>query len=235
MTLSYYEDGVLRHASGAGLRIHGGSSRFGKGLQSYRVFFRREYGVEEFAPGVIFGSESHPLRRIVVHNDVRLHTRRYWHLTNPLAYDIARKIGCLTVDTKPVRFYLNGESQGLYVLSEHLGPNYFRTHFGHEDFFPTIPEGNRLWTRVSRLRHMTMATVGELIDLENLTRWFLSILMCDTHDAFQAPNQFRDERRPGAKWFWINWDMDASFMEWNHDTFQASLERVAEPRRGRRC
>ena len=58
--------------------------------------------------------------------------------------------------------------------------------------------------------------------------------MCDTHDAFQAPNQFRDERRPGAKWFWINWDMDASFIEWNHDTFQASLERVGEGRRGRR-
>ena len=37
MTLSYYEDGVLRHASGAGLRIHGGSNRWKEVAKLSRV------------------------------------------------------------------------------------------------------------------------------------------------------------------------------------------------------
>jgi hypothetical protein len=233
-TMSYFDEGTLRFASSVGLRIHGGSSRTTSPIQSYRLYFRRKYGAPEIAPGRIVGLDTPVLRRIVLHNDLRKRDGRYWRLVNPLAYDLARQAGCLTVATHPVRLYLNGESQGLYVLSEFLDNHYFRTHYGHDQFFPTIAEADALWRRVSSDRQLTMADVDAVLDLENLTRWFISVLIADTHDPFQAPNQFRDERMPGARWFWINWDMDQSFLEWDHDTMQTLLERVAEPRRGRR-
>jgi hypothetical protein len=233
-TMSYFEAGALRYASSVGLRIHGGSSRTTSSIQSYRLYFRRKYGAPEIAPGAVIGLDAPVLRRIVVHNDLRRRDDRYWRLVNPLAYDIARRAGCLTVATHPVELFLNGDRQGLYVLSEFLDGHYFRTHRGHGDFLPQIAEADKLWRRISSDRQLTLAEVSELIDVDNLTRWFISVLIADTHDPFQAPNQFRDDRTPGARWFWINWDMDQSFLEWDHDTMQTLLERVAEPRRGRR-
>jgi hypothetical protein len=203
-------------------------------IQSYRIYFRRKYGAPEVAPGAIVGLDTPALKRIVLHNDLRRRAGRYWRLINPLAYDIARRAGCLTVSTHPVTLFLNGEPQGLYVLSEFLDDHYFRTHYGHGEFFPSVEEADQLWRRVVEDQQLTMAEVDAVVDLENLTRWFISVLIADTHDPFQAPNQFRDQRTPGARWFWINWDMDSSFLEWDHDTMQTLLERVAEPRRGRR-
>ena len=72
-------------------------------------------------PGVLFGGQSDPITRLVVHNDRRHDGRgRWWHLVNPLAYDIARQIGAVTPNTQPVRFFINGEFLGIYVLTEHI-------------------------------------------------------------------------------------------------------------------
>ena len=54
-----------------------------------------------------------------------------------------------------------------------------------------------------------------------------------TRDAYQGPGQFLDETKKTGGWFWVNWDMDQSFRNWNLDMYQYLLERVGEGRRGR--
>jgi hypothetical protein len=240
-TVSYFDGGRLLFASGVGIRVHGDLSRRISPVLSYRLYFRRQYGAEEFKPGLLFDRTSDPLHHIVLHNDLFWDGHSmYWHFIDPLAYDISHAIGCITVQTKPVRFFLDGKFQGVYVATEHISSAFFQSHFGHSDFNQSNRAYDELYREITNEHPLTMATVAQVVDLENLTRWYLSVLFCATDDTYQGA-QLRDETREGSRWFWINWDMDHSFLDfdgraavpWEHDTFRLMMERIAERRRGR--
>ena len=239
-SMSYFDEGQLVFASGVGIRIHGGSDRLRPGKQSFRLYFRRQYGADQFRPGVLFDDTAEPLRHLVLDRDEQSEADGVWHFINPLSYDIARQIGGITVQTKPIRFFLNGEWQGVYVLSEHISDQFLESHFGHSDFLHDVPDYQELSGWLGRQDPLTLARVAQEIDMSNLTRWLLSVLFLGTTDAMQGPGQFRDARDPEGRWFWINWDMDGSFSRrygeppWEFDTFQDVLDRAGAPRRLRR-
>jgi hypothetical protein len=233
--ISYFDKGVLRFAGQVGVRIHGGGSRVTSVKQGFRLFFRRQYGATKLPAGVPFDVPVDPLRRLVVHNDVRRDADgSEWHLVNPLAYDYARRIGGITPETRPVTFLLNGEKQGLYVLTEHFDDEYFEAHRPGHRVTMKIEDMERLRDRVDATRPMTLDALRAMIDMDNLTTWFLSVAFCATRDAYQGPGQFLDESLDRGGWFWVTWDLDQSFRDWDLDSFQYLLERVGERPRGRR-
>jgi CotH kinase protein len=233
--VSFFENGRVVHSAGVGVRIHGGSSRELKRPQGFRLYFRRKFGSTALPGEVAFGpSHEHPLRRLVLHNDLRIARDGVrWHMVNPLAYDIAAAVGAITSATRPVRFVLNGVFQDVYVLTEHFhARDYFEAHRGHRVSMDA-DEFERVWRQVRAIRPLRMAPVGQLVDLDNLTRWFIASVFCATKDAYQGPGQYRDPMRPSAQWFWVNWDMDASFREPEQDSFSTLLSRTGR-RRARR-
>ena len=233
-TVAYFDRGQVRFATDVGVRIHGGGSRDVSERQGFRLYFRRRYGALQVPPGILFGPDAQPIRTLVVHNDVRIDsTGDRWQLANPVAYDIADRIGAIAPDTTPVRFVLNGEPQGMFVLTERIGPEFFDAHWGHSQVRAEQAEFDRLWAWLGPRRPLTMTEVGERIDLRNLTLWFLSVAFCATRDAYQGPSQFRNLTRREAEWFWVNWDMDLSFRVWDADSYSFLLEQVGGPRRGR--
>ena len=233
-SVSYFEDGKLLFASAVGVRIHGGSSRQQAPHPGVRLYFRRKYGPREVPPGVLFSPAAQPIRRLVVHDDVRTDTKKIrWHFINPLAYDVARAVGAVAPETKPVRFYLNGEYYGPFVLTERFDERFFAAHWGYDDILLSQEEMNKLWDWVSTTRPLTMANVSQHVNLDNLTRWFVAVAFSATRDAYQGPGQFLDRTKREGGWFWVNWDMDQSFRDWSLDSYQYLLERIAEERRGR--
>ena len=231
--VSFFDKGELRFASEVGLRLHGGKSRENSPVQSFRLYFERRYGATTFGAGILFGGRSDPLRQIVVHNDLRQDLEgRWWHFVNPLAFDIARALGAIVPATQPARVFLNGDALGAYVLTEHVTSRGFQdAHFGHRAF--TIADNDAIddaWRWQRERPKLTVADVEEVVDLDNLTSWFLSVLFCATTDAFQGV-MLRDETASPPRWFWVNWDMDHSFMDlyqqashpWEHDTFSTLL------------
>lgn len=231
--VSYFESGELRFAGTAGVRVHGGGSRLNSPHQSFRLFFRRRYGFTRLGTSVLFDEASQPLQRLVVHNDVRTDTDgTEWRLVNPLAYDLSRRMGCITPEAEPARFILNGDDLGLYVLTEHFDNEYFASHMPGRPIAMDAADMEALRDRLDAMRPLTMARVAEVIDVENLVNWFLSVLFSATRDAYQGPGQFLDEAR--GRWFWINWDMDQSFRSWDMDSFQYLLPFPGERGRGRR-
>jgi hypothetical protein len=231
--VSYFDKGELRFASEVGLRLHGGKSRENSPVQSFRLYFERRYGATTFGAGLLFDGRSDPLRQIVVHNDLRQDLRgRWWHFMNPLAFDIAAAVGAIVPETQPARVFLNGHSLGAYVLTEHVTSRGFQdAHFGHRGF--TIADTDALedmWRWQREHPRLTVADVEEVVDLRNLTNWFISVLFCATTDALQVV-MLRDETASPPRWFWVNWDMDHSFMDlyqqapepWEHDTFTTLL------------
>lgn len=210
--ISYFEDGKLLFGSGAGIRVHGAKKERG-----FRLYFRDIYGFDQFKPGILFDRESEPLRHIVVHDD----SRGGFHYINPLAYDIAQRIGCIVPQTKPVRVYLDGAVHGrrMYSLTEHLSKEYLVSHYGHDNYVFVRSRGRKTrpveykklksWARNKDVK-MTMEEVGKYVDIENLSRWWISQLFCATTDIYQGL-ALLDKSRLDSKWFWINWDMDHSF------------------------
>lgn len=229
--VSYLEPGELPVSFSAGLRLHGGRSRRGSAKKSYRLYLRPEHGTASLPTGLFFSRNDPPdppaLSRLVLHNDSRFDNfDRDWRLVNPMAYEIARRVGAQTPRTRPVRFYLNGEAQGTYVLTEYLDATYFESRLGHPDFTMSRtkhdPGGSRLETGddeayadfIHLSRHTAEASLEEIaaaVDIDNLFKWFASVLICGTDDFLQGP-MVLDQSEPGAKWFWVNWDMDHSFM-----------------------
>lgn len=221
--LSYFEGGELKFASGVGLRLHGGKTRFFGVEKSFRAYFRDIYGEPSLVSTIVFERSNFPLTCLVLHND----RRDRWHLVNPLAYDIAARLGAITVRTKPVRFFLNGVFQGVYVLKEHLDEAYLIAHYGHDRFIfqSTKEDGTpKKLRRNDQKRYneflqwalqktpITMQEVQQRVNVENLVNWVLSIVFCSPTDANQGP-VLLEKDAPDAKWFWINWDMDHSFQD----------------------
>jgi hypothetical protein len=233
--LSYFDKGQVLFASQVGLRLHGGKSRENSPVQSFRLYFERQYGATTFGAGILFGGRADPLRQIVVHNDLRQDLEgRWWHFVNPLAFDIAKAIGAIVPETQPALVFLNGEALGAYVLTEHVTSRGFQdAHFGHRAF--TVADNDAIegaWRWQRERPKLTVADVEGVVDLDNLTAWFLSVLFCATTDAFQGV-MLRDETAAPPRWFWVNWDMDHSFMDlyqqatepWEHDTFSTLLSK----------
>lgn len=232
-SVSYFDRGKLVFASGVGVRIHGGGSRITAPRPGFRLYFRRKYGPRALPPGVFFSPAAQPVRRIVVHDDVRREGKVEWYFANPLAYDIARAIGAIAPETKPVRFFLNGEYYGPFVVTERFDERFFAAHWGYDDILLSQEEMNTLSAWVRTTRPLTMANVSPHVNIDNVTRWFLAVAFTATRDAYQGPGQFLDRTKKTGGWFWVNWDMDQSFRDWNLDSYQYLLERVAEGRRGR--
>jgi len=233
-SVSYFEGGRLRFASGVGVRIHGGSSRLVAPRNGFRLYFRREYGPREVPSGILFSPAAQPIRRLVVHDDVRRGPdRQLWHFVNPLAYDIARSVGAIAPETKPVRFFVNGEYYGPFVLTERFDERFFAAHWGYDDILLSQEAMNTLWEWTLHTRPLTMESVSRYVNIDNVTRWFLAVAFSATRDAYQGPGQFLDESKATGGWFWVNWDMDQSFRDWDLDSYQYLLERIGEQRRGR--
>jgi hypothetical protein len=230
--VSYYERGQLLYAAEAGIRVHGGKSREFSPVMSYRLYFRKQYGADEFPRALLFAPSREPLTRFVAHNDLRQDKwGMWWHFVNPLAFDIVRRMGGIAPQTKPAMLYVNGDFQGAYALTEHMiYPGFLRATFGHENFtYGEATHRDGIWRRNRRIPTLSMKVVGREIDLESFTRWYIATVWCAVTDPFQGL-MLRDSTRGDARWFLVHWDMDHAFQDlyqqapkgspWEHDTFR---------------
>ena len=232
--MSFFADGRLQLATTVGLRMHGGASRVYSRTKSFRVYFRPSYGPPAIPATVFFpAGPRNDVTRVILHNDVRTdQQKRKWQLVNPLAYDIAARLGGIVPRTRPARFYLNGEPQGLYVITEHISDEFLEGRFGHRNFsLDDETYRNELFEWARTTRPLRMEDAEARVDLDNLTSWALTILFCATTDVMTQSPMVHDRRDPDGRVFWITWDLDHSFMDlynrvpepWLLDSYQTIL------------
>jgi hypothetical protein len=227
--VSFLAAGVLKFESAVGVRIHGDISRHSATNQkSFRLYFRKILEATN-APGPAIGFEGERSHNILVlHGDERhSDAAGEWHYSNPLAYDIAKKIGVMTAETLPAALVINGGAPQPYVITEYVDLDYFASRFGHRNFeiydskdlAPWLDSAGpvvELRARYGDSRNWTVEQIGQLVDIDNLSRWYLTTLFCGTHDLWQG-KLVRDQSRRDAKWFWVAQDLDASFLEYDEE------------------
>lgn len=230
--MSFIVDGEMKFFSTAGLRIHGGKRRITQTFQSYRLYFRKKYGMKEVPDGVMLQT-GFPIRTLVVQITD-------WPpgqpMNNPLAYDISERIGCIAPHTRLVEVYLNGVSQGMSYITEHLSRRQWDQHMGDPNevnymFYKwrgTISHADevdftrRMWTYINDREAFSFERVSSSIDMDNITRHVFSWVFNGTTDYCQGV-AFVDKNDPDARVRYINWDMDHSFWDWRAKT--SNIER----------
>jgi CotH kinase protein len=245
--VSYFESGELLFASPVAVRLQGGFSRKRAYYKSFRLIFRERAGATGW-PGRTLAPAlgDQPIEQVILHNDLRNDQRGIpWQLSNSLSYDIARRIGTLAPETLPIRLLVNGEPRPPYVLTERIDEDWLRRRFGHDKFDVLRAKGARepaeqaLWDAAARWAvtapaPLLASEVEKYFDLDNLTNWYLTVIVCSTGDVFQAV-MTRDRRGEvsDGRWFFVAWDMDMSFRRpkqartegWKRDQFRFVMGR----------
>ncbi len=217
--VSYFEKHRLLFASSAGIRIHGHVSRKDP-KKSYRLYFRNELSGSGF-PGYLFNDrQTIPLKRMVVHLDRPLEMP----FTTSMAFDIARRIGCILPRIKPLILYLNGERQGVYWIADQINKKQWSNHIGNDNFFlyrsmadNDIHSRNQFFLLAKKISGLgekpSLQAVKELVDINNLSRYMFAIIFCGDDDWEKQGVSIFDNNQPDAKWHWVIWDMDHSFAD----------------------
>ena len=155
----------------AGIRIHGNISR-NTPKQSFRLYFRGEYGPREleyplFGPEPVTGQSRTtpgPIRaalagqgqtydRLVLRagsNDSWQCSHVAWcpseevvYVRDQLVRDLHGSVGQVAPRGRWVEVYLNGAYWGLYNLTERIDDAFLATHFGHDDWDVVVANTGR--------------------------------------------------------------------------------------------
>lgn len=221
--LAHFERGRLLFASAVGVRIHGGVARESPPY-SYRIYFRGDYGQPGLPAALLSADLDAAIPRLYLDESLDYdNDRRRFYFPAEVAYEIGRRLGARTPRTRPVRFSLNGAPSAIYVLGEHIGESYLERHFGHRNF--DLLRGKRepgdpaeaLWRAEldwiqAVPRPLTAELAATRYDLDQLTRWLVTVLFCATGELHQdAMIRDRSGVVAGGRWTWIHWDQDMSF------------------------
>jgi hypothetical protein len=221
--VAFLTDGQVTFESPVGVRVHGGSSRF-LPQKSLRLYFRPSLQASHPRSADVGLEGDMEYESLILHGDVRPDTGSLaYHYANPISYAVARRLGIMTAATVPASLVINGRSPLPYVTSEHINPRLVARLVGHDSI--TVynlrddvekervrSEGPiaELTARFGAVDGWTMDQVGEVVDLDNLINWWISVMYCGTRDIAQG-TLILDHTKSRARWSWMAWDYDISF------------------------
>lgn len=239
-TVAFMKGSSVEFASPVGIRIHGDASREAK-VKSLRLYFRRSLASRTPTSHDLGLSGNRTFASIVLHGDVRSDWNGVEiHYASPLGYDMARRLGILAAHTSPITLIINDRPPLPYVVTERIDVDFLAARFGHRKFrsFDTKDDKQRkayeaigplavLQQRFGDQSNWTLERINQVVDVDNLARWFLLMSWCGTRDELQGAI-VHDDSRPESPWFWIAWDMDYGFgrksrsreAPWRVDTFK---------------
>ena len=211
-----------------GLRIHGNASRENSAKQSFRLYFRGEYGPRELAFS-LFGKEpGQTYDRLVLRtgfNDSWPCSIEGWchkddavYVRDQLVRELHGAMGQVAARGRWVDLYLNGAYWGLYNLTERIDDAFLTTHFGHDDWDVVRDEDHEAWIAfVDWITGTDLREVAQYeqavqqLDIENFTSFI--ILELWSGDADWGGNWYAARMRagPDARWRLFVWDAETAF------------------------
>ena len=224
-------EGEVGFSVEAGLRIHGGWSRRDSTKQSFRLYFRGEYGPRELAYP-LFGAESgQTYDRLVLRagnqdswpcsNVVWCYRDDAVYVRDQLVRELHGAMGQVAARGRWVAVYLNGVYWGLYNLTERIDEAFLASHFGHGDWDLVHTEARDHvawedfsgWLTDADLRATDQYDQAlQQFDIENFTSFIILHLWAGTID-WGPQNWYAARMRagPDARWRLFVWDAELTF------------------------
>ena len=213
-------EGQLGFSVGAGLRIHGNVSRR-TSKQSFRLYFRGEYGPRELAYPLFGASPGQSYNRLVL----RAGANDSWSchegpscsfVRDQVVRELHGAMGQVAARGRWIEVYLNGAYWGLYNLTERIDETFLDTHFDHDywDFHVHTGEHGAWdafvdWVTSADLNAAVQYEQAiQQLDIENFTSLMILQLWAGNTDWDWYAARMRYS--PDTRWRLFVWDAETT-------------------------
>ena len=217
-------EGEVDFSVGAGIRIHGGGSRKDEAKQSFRLYFRGEYGPRTLEYPLFGPKPGQRYDRLVLragHNDGWPWSgEEAVYVRDQLVRDLHGAMGQVAARGRWVALYLNGAYWGLYNLTERIDDAFLATHFDYDDWDLTrADEEHGAWdafvdwiTGADLSAAAQYEQVVQQLDIENFTSYFLLNIWAQNRDWPRGKwIMARPREGPDTRWRLFVWDAEVTF------------------------
>ena len=137
VTLTYMDaDRSSGFQTDAGLRIHGNWTRTFFQKKSFRLYFRRQYGLNRIEYP-LFDAGENGFKRLVLHNSGQSPVT----IVNQLVANLAWQQGGNAARSQPVLLFINGRLWGIYQIRERIDQRFLALNYGlHDADFLDTPD-----------------------------------------------------------------------------------------------
>lgn len=221
--IEYHEPGNSGFSQRAGLRVHGGNSRIIM-QKSLKLYARKEYGPKHFVYPLFDEVPYSSFKRLVLRPFCSAWTPA--GIQDLLALRIARPLQFVSMASRPVSLFINGEYWGIYFLQESPDERLVaQVDDVDADDVDIIGSWSGLVEHGSNSRFLSLfrmidtadfsdslqyASLCELVDMDNYIDYLLL-------EAFAAnvdwpSNNMRMYQHDSSPWRWLLYDGDACFI-----------------------
>ncbi len=210
--ITYIENGQVGFALPVGLRTQG-NRRANLPKQSLRLYFRADYGAGRLDYSLF---PDHPYQDAQSYNHLLLEagnrSGRWTLLEDPLLADVAAEIGGRVAQGRFVLLFVNGESWGIYRLSERVDRFFLQDNLGIQSAdlirYGDIEEGDsRHWDALLEwiaTHDLSDETHYAYVETQMEVRDFSDYAILQLYFGF-PPDRFNAARprTGGGRWFWL--------------------------------
>ena len=211
-------EGEMDFSVGAGLRIHGGTSRR-LVKQSFRLYFREEYRPTQLAYPWFGAVPKETPDQLVLRGG----TQDSWlwsqekavYVRDTLVRELHEAMGQVAVRGRWVGLYLNGAYWGLYNLTERRGAAFLETRFDDDAWDRSATGQDEAWQAfktwittadLSDVAHYNQAL--QQLDIENFTSFVILHLWAGNTDLSSFTARVRDGPNHRYRWRLFVWDAE---------------------------
>ena len=224
----------------AGIRIHGGASRFPykSAKKSFRLYFRPEYGVDPLDYPVIPSTANTRFERLVLRagfNDSWIHwldleRELATYVRDPLVRDVFMDMGEPASAGNFAHLFLNGDYWGLYNISERYDDEFCDVHIESGDWDVVKPGPDELnnaieasdgdlaawnnfmgWVRSRDFAvESSYQELGSWVDVDNFLGFYILNIFSQNWD-WPRHNWYAVRKRDNGRWIFMPWDCECTF------------------------
>jgi len=203
----------------AGMSLFGGYSRM-LPQKSLAIIARSKYGKNRFNYRIFKERKIKKYKSFIIRNSGGDFKRN--HFRDAFITQLAKPTGVAIQAYEPAIVYLNGKYWGIQNIREKISEHYLKDNFGVDKNKVDILRHNgvkrhgfsknykflRAFLRSNDLAVDSIAdSLSKFMSIHDYIRYNISEVYSDNKDAGGNIRYFR-ERKPGAKWRWIFYDLD---------------------------
>lgn len=214
--------------TGAGIRVHGGWTRFFSDKKSLRLYFRDEYGARKLEYPLFGQTGQIAFDHLILHNS----SKDLLLFRNQLVERLADDMGGFATRSQPALVFINGRPWGIYNIREQIDERLLAENYQVPGADISDTPNNRGMQSEEQLAVDTVhwenlmefvlandltipenyAYVQTQMDLSNFIDYYLLQMFVANSDwPHHNVHQFRP-RNQGGRWEWIPWDNDLAFI-----------------------